>query len=55
MCFRDSRQFKKALLKYGVKTHRHLRFDKDEAKKGEGFLYMARMSVDDIWLFDHQV
>jgi hypothetical protein len=37
MCFRDSRQFKKALLKYGVKTHRHLRFDKDEAKKVRAF------------------
>jgi hypothetical protein len=33
MAFRDSRQFKKALVKYGLKTHRHLRFEKDEEKR----------------------
>jgi hypothetical protein len=37
MCFRDSRKFKKALVKYGLKTHRHLRFDKDEQKKVRAF------------------
>lgn len=30
MVFRCTRQFKKALVKYGLKTHRHLRFLKDE-------------------------
>ena len=30
MAFRCSRQYKKALIKYGLKTHRHLNFIKDE-------------------------
>lgn len=30
MVFRCTMQFKKALVKYGLKTHRHLRFLKDE-------------------------
>lgn len=30
MAFRSSRQFKKALIKYGLTTHRHLLFPKDE-------------------------
>jgi hypothetical protein len=30
MAFRCSRQFKKVLIKYGLKTHRHLNFIKDE-------------------------
>ena len=29
MAFRSSRQFKKALIKYGLTTHRHLLFPKD--------------------------
>jgi len=33
MAFRCSRQFKKALVKYGLKTHRHLNFIKDEKSK----------------------
>jgi len=33
MAFRDSRQFKKALVKYGLKAHRSLRFPKDEKNK----------------------
>ncbi|CAO2036270.1 unnamed protein product [Urochloa humidicola] len=33
MAFRCSRQFKKALIKYGLKTHRHLNFIKDEKSK----------------------
>jgi hypothetical protein len=33
MAFRCSRQFKKALIKYGLKTHRHLNFIKDEKLK----------------------
>jgi predicted RNA-binding protein with PUA-like domain len=33
MAFRDSRQFKKALVKYGLKAHRSLRFPKDEKTK----------------------
>jgi hypothetical protein len=41
MCFKDSRQFKKALVKYGIKTHRHLRFNKDEAKKVRAFCTWA--------------
>jgi hypothetical protein len=30
MAFRCSSQYKKALIKYGLKTHRHLNFTKDE-------------------------
>jgi hypothetical protein len=33
MTFRDSRQFKKALVKYGLKAHRSLTFPKDEKTK----------------------
>jgi len=33
MAFRDSRQFKKALVKYGIKAHRSLRFPIDEKNK----------------------
>jgi hypothetical protein len=33
MAFRDNRQFKKALVKYGLKAHRSLRFPKDEKTK----------------------
>ncbi|WVZ64352.1 LOW QUALITY PROTEIN: hypothetical protein U9M48_013885 [Paspalum notatum var. saurae] len=33
MVFRDSRQFKKALVKYRLKTHRHIVFVKDEKNK----------------------
>ncbi|XP_066365323.1 uncharacterized protein [Miscanthus floridulus] len=33
MAFRCCRQFKKALVKYGLKTHRHLNFIKDEKSK----------------------
>jgi hypothetical protein len=33
MAFRCSRQFKNALVKYELKTHRHLRFEKDEMKR----------------------
>ena len=33
MAFRSSRQFKKALIKYGLITHRHLLFPKDEKNK----------------------
>jgi hypothetical protein len=33
MAFRSSRQFKKALVKYGLTTHRHLLFPKDEKNK----------------------
>ena len=33
MAFRSSRHFKKALVKYGLKTHHHLKFVKDEEKK----------------------
>jgi hypothetical protein len=33
MAFISSRQFKKALVKYGLKTHRHLLFPKDEKNR----------------------
>jgi hypothetical protein len=33
MAFRSSRQFKKAVVKYGLSTHRHLLFPKDEKNK----------------------
>jgi len=33
MAFRDSRQFKKALVKYGLKAHKSLQFVKDEKTK----------------------
>ena len=33
MAFRSSRQFKKALVKYGLTTHRHIIFPKDERDK----------------------
>jgi hypothetical protein len=33
MAFRSSRQFKKAIVKYGLSTHRHLLFPKDEKNK----------------------
>jgi len=33
MAFRSSRQFKKALVRYGLTTHRHLLFPKDEKNK----------------------
>lgn len=33
MAFRDSRQFKKALVKYGLRTHKSLKFSKDEKDK----------------------
>ncbi|WVZ75375.1 LOW QUALITY PROTEIN: hypothetical protein U9M48_023431 [Paspalum notatum var. saurae] len=33
MAFRDSRQFKKALVKYGFKTKRHILFAMDEKKR----------------------
>lgn len=37
MAFRDKKQFKKTLIKYGLKTHMHLRFDKDEMTKVRAF------------------
>ena len=33
MAFRSSRQFKKAVVKYGIATHKHIKFVKDEKKK----------------------
>lgn len=33
MAFRCSRQFKKALVKYGLKAHKHLHFQKDEKNR----------------------
>ncbi|KAF8687404.1 hypothetical protein HU200_043094 [Digitaria exilis] len=33
MAFRSSRHFKKALIKYGLTTHRHLKFPKDEKNR----------------------
>lgn len=33
MAFRDSRQFKKALVKYGIKSHKHIVFMKDEKNR----------------------
>ena len=33
MTFRSSRHFKRALVKYGLRTHRHLLFPKDEKNR----------------------
>jgi len=33
MAFRCSRQFKKAVVKYGMNTHRHILFPKDEKNR----------------------
>ena len=33
MAFRSSRHFKRALVKYGLRTHRHLLFPKDEKNR----------------------
>lgn len=39
MAFRDSRQFKKALVKYGQRAHKSLKFPKDEKDKVKATCY----------------
>lgn len=39
MAFRSSRQLKKALVKYGLTTHRHILFPKDERDKVRATCY----------------
>lgn len=40
MTFMCSMQFEKALIKYGLKTQRHLNFIKDEKTRGQSYLHL---------------